>query len=173
MAYDRNNLLEEILTPENKETFPCQNTDKEIWRERPGDYYSDSIHATKDGGIGINCGGRVMVLAASKWFELANDRLNEIDRRAPHPDGLREALYLLYIDGHLWSRRPCATCSKVTASLGFDFGCIRYAKDKAAPIWKETPPDNETSDWWCTKNHRNGCHLSVCSACGRKPGDTR
>ena len=35
---------------------PCENTDREIWREREGDYYADSIHVTEGGGIGINCG---------------------------------------------------------------------------------------------------------------------
>jgi len=45
----------------------CQNTDKEIWRERPGDYYADSIHVTEHGGIGINCGGYVIVAPIKKW----------------------------------------------------------------------------------------------------------
>jgi hypothetical protein len=30
----------------------CKNTDKEIWRERPADFYADSIHVTTQGGIG-------------------------------------------------------------------------------------------------------------------------
>lgn len=36
---------------------PYQNTDKELWREREGDHYADSIHVTVTGCIGINCGG--------------------------------------------------------------------------------------------------------------------
>lgn len=47
----------------------CVNTDKEIWRETPGDYYSDSIHVTRFNGIGINCGGRVIVAPIRKWHE--------------------------------------------------------------------------------------------------------
>ena len=49
----------------------CENTDKEIWRERGGDYYADSIHVTARGGIGINCGGKVHVKPLRVWFALA------------------------------------------------------------------------------------------------------
>jgi len=45
-----------------------KNTDKEIWREKPGDYYSDSIHVTEFKGIGINCGGCVIVAPIRKWY---------------------------------------------------------------------------------------------------------
>jgi hypothetical protein len=44
----------------------CQNTDKEIWREKAGDYYSDSIHVTEQSGIGMNCGGHVIVMLMIK-----------------------------------------------------------------------------------------------------------
>ncbi len=47
----------------------CQNTDKEIWRERLGDYYSNSIHVTKDNSIGIDCGGHVLVAPIKKWHD--------------------------------------------------------------------------------------------------------
>lgn len=43
------------------------NTDVELWREHPGDYYADSIHVTTQGGIGINCGGTVYVLPVRTW----------------------------------------------------------------------------------------------------------
>jgi len=43
------------------------NTDKEIWREIPGDYYSPSIHVTWNGGIGINVGGHVIVAPIEEW----------------------------------------------------------------------------------------------------------
>ena len=56
---------------------PCQNTDKEIWREREGDYYADSIHVTEDGGIGINCGGHVVVLPVKTWHELGKKYMKE------------------------------------------------------------------------------------------------
>jgi hypothetical protein len=47
----------------------CDNTDKEIWRERPGDAYAASIHVTEHGGIGINCGGHVIVAPVRQWHE--------------------------------------------------------------------------------------------------------
>lgn len=49
----------------------CQNTDKEIWRAKPGDYYSDSIHVTEQGGIGINSGGYVIVAPVRTWHKAA------------------------------------------------------------------------------------------------------
>lgn len=48
------------------------NTDREIWREREGDYYADSIHVTEQGGIGINCGGHVIVKPVREWHRLAS-----------------------------------------------------------------------------------------------------
>lgn len=53
---------------------PAENTDREIWRgpdEGNGSYYADSIHVTKMGGIGINCGGHVIVKSPSAWHGLA------------------------------------------------------------------------------------------------------
>jgi hypothetical protein len=52
-----------------------QNTDRELWRgpdEGNGDYYADSIHVTEGGGIGINCGGHVIVMPLRDWFALAS-----------------------------------------------------------------------------------------------------
>lgn len=51
----------------------CENTDREIWREREGDYYADSIHVTKSGAIGIDCGGLVFVKSVREWHRLANE----------------------------------------------------------------------------------------------------
>ena len=48
----------------------AQNTDVELWREREGDYYADSIHVTEHGGIGINCGGHVIVKTLRAWHDL-------------------------------------------------------------------------------------------------------
>jgi hypothetical protein len=50
-----------------------KNTDREIWREREGDYYADSIHVTEGGGIGINCGGMVYVKPLREWHRLAKE----------------------------------------------------------------------------------------------------
>lgn len=50
------------------------NTDRELWRgpdEGGGSFYADSIHVTEGGGIGINCGGYVIVKPLREWFALA------------------------------------------------------------------------------------------------------
>ena len=51
----------------------CENTDRELWREREGDYYANSIFVTKHSGIGINCGGSVIVRPIREWHKLASD----------------------------------------------------------------------------------------------------
>lgn len=33
------------------ETQACKNTDRELWRERQGDFYADSIFVTENGGF--------------------------------------------------------------------------------------------------------------------------
>jgi hypothetical protein len=48
-----------------------ENTDRELWRERPDDYYAPSIHVTQGGAIGINVGGAVYVKPLRAWHELA------------------------------------------------------------------------------------------------------
>lgn len=47
------------------------NTDRELWRDRDSDYYADSIHVTQGGGIGIDCGGHVIVKPVREWHKLA------------------------------------------------------------------------------------------------------
>jgi hypothetical protein len=52
----------------------CENTDREIWRgpdEGNGSYYADSIFITKNGALGINCGGSVYVRPIRDWHMLA------------------------------------------------------------------------------------------------------
>ena|SRR2546425_196195 len=46
-----------------------KNTDREIWRKQPGDYYSPSIHVTESGGIGMDVGGHVIVAPIERWHE--------------------------------------------------------------------------------------------------------
>ena len=46
-----------------------KNTDKELWRERADDYYADSIYITEHGGIGLDCGGHVIVAPIRKWHK--------------------------------------------------------------------------------------------------------
>jgi hypothetical protein len=50
----------------------AQNTDRELWREREGDFYADSIHVTASGAIGMNVGGTVYVLPIREWHRRAS-----------------------------------------------------------------------------------------------------
>ena len=52
-------------------TSACQNTDRELWRERADDYYADSIHVTESGSISIDCGGHVITKTLRAWHALA------------------------------------------------------------------------------------------------------
>ncbi len=60
----------------------AKNTDKEIWRRVPGDYYSPSIHVTEGGGIGLNCGGHVIVAPVEAWHE-CSEKLLCVNERIP------------------------------------------------------------------------------------------
>jgi hypothetical protein len=63
----------------------CENTDREIWRgpdEGNGDYYADSIFITKEGALGINCGGSVHVRPIREWHRLAGGPIPGL----PKPD---------------------------------------------------------------------------------------
>lgn len=64
------------------------NTDREIWRQIPGDYYSPSIHVTANGGIGINVSGRMIVLPARAWHALAG---GQIDRLIAPPSDILQS----------------------------------------------------------------------------------
>ena len=49
---------------------PVENTDRELWRQTPGDYYAPSLHVTADGKIGINVGGTVLIADVEIWHGL-------------------------------------------------------------------------------------------------------
>jgi hypothetical protein len=55
---------------------PFANTDREIWRQTPDDYYSPSIHVTAAGSIGMNVGGKVIVLPAQSWHTIADGAMD-------------------------------------------------------------------------------------------------
>jgi len=56
-----------------------KNTDKELWREVKGDYFSPSIHIAWGNGVGMNVGGRVIVMPIRKWHKLAEQVLEAGD----------------------------------------------------------------------------------------------
>lgn len=53
------------------EIAEARNTDRELWREREGDYYANSIYVTEGGGIGIDVAGHVVVKPLAEWHALA------------------------------------------------------------------------------------------------------
>jgi hypothetical protein len=81
----------------------CQNTDRELWREREGDYYADSIHVTDGGGIGIDCGGFVIVKPLRKWHELAKKELSGGEASGLYPPKDNESPPLNSL--RLWSEQ--------------------------------------------------------------------
>lgn len=61
----------------------AKNTDRELYREPDaghGSFYSDSIHVTERGGIGINCGGYVIVMSLRDWHRIAKAHLETLRR---------------------------------------------------------------------------------------------
>ena len=59
---------ERIMADENC----AENTDFEIWRKVPDDFYAPSIHSTKDrGGITISVGGTCITMPVEEWHRLA------------------------------------------------------------------------------------------------------
>lgn len=78
--------------PEITDAQAFQNTDREVWRETPGDFYSNSVHLTATGGLGINVGGTVYVKPPAEWHRLASGaRSTALVALAPEvDDALRE-----------------------------------------------------------------------------------
>lgn len=90
----------------------CENTDREIWRgpdEGSGDFYADSLHITKDGALGINCGGSVYVKPIREWHHLAGGLI----KMRPDPDAWDAPANRSY--------EPVETrAAEIYASFGYD-----------------------------------------------------
>lgn len=65
MSNKANDSIADMLRDNNS----AMNTDKEIWRQNPDDYYSPSIHVTESGGIRINYKGLVLTASIEYWFQ--------------------------------------------------------------------------------------------------------
>lgn len=64
------------------------NTDRDIWRAAPGDYYADRIFVTEGEGIGLDVGGHCIVKPIREWFKLAQKASTNpgvIARNVPQP----------------------------------------------------------------------------------------
>ena len=68
-----------------------ENTDRHLWPDTtaPGAPH-ESIHVTKQGGIGIDCGGYVIVMSLKRWHALAREVIEHgprkpgVDRRTDY-----------------------------------------------------------------------------------------
>jgi len=63
-------------------------------------------------------------------------KMTEVQKAAQ--DIVKIAADMIYKDSHCWSKRPCSTCHAITNMLGFDFGCIRKAKEHVDKDGKES-----------------------------------
>ena len=70
----------------------CANTDRELFREAPGDYYAHSLHVTAGGQIGINVGGLVFVKTLKAWHSLAIQTEDYVAARLAAVEAERDAL---------------------------------------------------------------------------------
>lgn len=90
------------MTPEQLRECPidqcAENTDREIYRgpdDGCGDYYSDSLHITAEGALGIDCDGYVVVKPIRTWHGLAKAHaaaLEEVERLKAERDRAFEKL---------------------------------------------------------------------------------
>lgn len=54
------------------ESTACVNTDRDLFILNPTEgYYSPRVFATKDGGIGMDVGGHIIVKTIREWHKLA------------------------------------------------------------------------------------------------------
>jgi hypothetical protein len=106
-----------LISPE---TATANNTDREIWREPDegnGSYYADSIHVTEGGGIGINCGGHVIVKPLRDWHALAQGQQDRNETLCGLAAFFSESVH------HVWDKDEIADCltnmiSADTSTLG-------------------------------------------------------
>lgn len=108
----------------------CQvtNTDRELWREREGDYYADSIHVTTSGGIGINCGGTVIVKSLRQWH---NDdaELRALRKSESQIVDLGDSCCVEGCEGEKFYRK--------IAQLEAENAALRQLRDEVEPVLRE------------------------------------
>ena len=140
-----------------------QNTDRELWREPPGDYYANSIHVTTGGGIGINVGGKVYVKPLKDWHALADERAADpaparepeiVARPDHHPLDKLYADPQFQVEYHKALARERAA-EPEPAEGAPPFRCSVYQEILAERILQDqqwggsTHDDNHRPDEWC------------------------
>ena len=81
----RNLLKDETSKPAKKAKTVDQtkkNTNRELFRETPDDFYSNSIFVTEHGEIGISVGGSVIVRTLKQWHQAAQNVMVTMDPKA-------------------------------------------------------------------------------------------
>ena len=72
-----------------------ENTDRELYRE-PADmgmgYYANSVFVTKEGSIGMNVGGYVIVCPIAQWHTYATQAQNIEKERQDMKDALADLI---------------------------------------------------------------------------------
>ena len=69
----------------------AKNTDRELWRSPPGDYYAHRVFVTEGGGIGIDVGGNVIVMRLAQWHATARQGIEAREQEHNMIGRLREA----------------------------------------------------------------------------------
>lgn len=93
----------------SEEEKAALNTDRDLWREPPGDYYANRLFLTEGGGIGMDVGGHCIVKPIKEWFRLARAEsapqaqtgnqdaiaatLHELTHRDPSEAELRDPIF--------------------------------------------------------------------------------
>lgn len=119
---------------------PIQNTDVEVFRETPGDYYSPSAHVTADRRLGINVGGTVIVMPLRDWHravQVAQAFTCRIPELHPGTMSVLEVIRLHAADEtcylHHWAE---SILPSIEAAVG-------------APEPTPSTHDTESRDCWC------------------------
>ncbi len=179
-------MSESCDTPSDSQA--CENTDRELWREREGDYYADSIHVTERGGIGINCGGMVYVKPLREWHRLAKEdsvrseaevigAINRTAKASPsaggdtfaegaYMEGVRDAA--TYIGGCTFAEGDIRLVRTVISLLHAFAAQGGYGK------WKTVRSATPTSCPYCTSDNeaiRTTYYDQTCAGCVKRMGD--
>jgi hypothetical protein len=120
---------------------PAKNTDKEIWREKPDDYYSPSISVTAFGSIAINVGGHVFVKDVRAWHKLASEKLNRDEVSLMEKGDIMPAIQLLLTAqaGYARQEQGFTRAMRDVAMEAVEREIERYVESRLKP-YKTAPP---------------------------------
>lgn len=137
----------------------AKNTDRELWRERNGDYYAPSLFVTEGGGIGMNVGGTVIVRPVREWHKLALSLLSTQMEQICHcgKDGQNSVNCPVHgtwrpITGHPTDRQFLATLRVYSNSTGkfshWDTHVIAIDENTGEPV-EDQGWSIDDYEYWC------------------------